>query len=302
MSLSSTTGQVPNYAQLLGQSLGGLNANAMGISAAQGAANQQNALFNAGLNRAQTTTPMGSISYQTTIDPATGLPTVNQNIGLNPTLSGAMQTAQGSAANALQNSASSPGVGTLTPNVNASMGDPAIQNAIQQSYNAQTGLLQPTFGIQQETLDTQLANQGLQPGTDAYNNAKNLLAQQQNNAYTQIANNATQTGMGYQSQLFNQALQNAQLGNQTANQPLNQLLALNSGSQVQAPQMAGSNAIPTDVLGAAQLGMQGNLNSYNASTANNNALLGGLFGLGNAGLSAYATNPSAFNNLFSSIF
>ena len=275
--------------------------NSAGLAGMQNAYNTGTANYNAALNRVNQYTPMGSSTFQSSIDPTTGLPSWNQNVNLNPTLQGAMSTAQGSAANALQNSAASPGVGQLTSNVSQSMGDPAIQNAINQQYQAQTGLLQPTFGIQQQSLDTQLANQGLQPGTDAYNNAKNLLAQQQNNAYTQVANNATQTGLAEQNQLFGQQLQNAQLGNTVANQPINQMLALNSGTQIQAPTPAQSNAIPTNVLGAAQLGYGANVNAYNASTANQNAMLGGLFGLGNAGLGAYATNPTAFNNLFSSI-
>jgi hypothetical protein len=304
----TTAGAGTNYGQQLGAALGGLtnsfgglNANAGGIASTQNLANQGTALFNAGLNRANTTTPWGTQSYSTSIDPNTGLPVVNQNVSLNPTLTGAQQTAQQSAAASLGRGAGS-NVGQITGNVSQSMGDPAIQQAIQSQYNAQTGLLQPTFGMQSSMLDTQLANQGLQPGTDAYNNAKNLLAQQQNNAYTQIANNATQQGIGYQNQLFGQQLQNANLGNQAANQPLNQLLALNSGSQINAPNMAQSNAVPTDVLGAANLGYQGNVNAYNAQTGNQNAMMSGLFGLGGAGLNAYATNPDVFNGLFSSIF
>jgi len=305
----TTAGAGTNYGQQLGAALGGLtnsfgglNANAGGIASTQNLANQGTALFNAGLNRASNvTTPWGTQSTSTSIDPITGLPTVNQNVSLDPTLAGAQQTAQQSAAASLGRGAGS-NVGQITGNVSQSMGDPAIQQAIQSQYNAQTGLLQPTFGMQSSMLDTQLANQGLQPGTDAYNNAKTLLAQQQNNAYTQIANNATQQGMGYQNQLFGQQLQNAQLGNQAANQPLNQLLALNSGSQINAPNLPTSNAVPTDVLGAANLGYQGNVNAYNAQTGNQNAMMSGLFGLGGAGLNAYATNPSVFNGLFSSIF
>lgn len=301
--------QPTNYGQQLSQglygltnSLGGLNTNAGGVAATQNLANQGTALFNAGLNRVNSTTPWGTQSYSMGIDPNTGLPVANSNVSLNPTLQAAQTTAQQNALNSLNQGAQSQGIGQLTGNVSQSMGDPAIQNAINSQYKAQLGLLQPTFGIQQEQLQSQLANQGLQQGSEAYNNAENLLAQQQNNAYTQAANNATQQGMGYQNQLFGQQLQNAQLGNTVANQPLNQLLALNSGSQIQAPQAATSNALPTDVLGAAQLGAQGNLNSANLAAGNQGMLTSGLFGLGSAGLGAYATNPSAFNNLFGSIF
>jgi len=61
----------------------------------------------------------------------------------------------------------------LTSNVNQSMGDPAIQNAIQSQFKAQMDCLQPTFGIQSEQLDTQLPTKGCSLGREAYNNAKN---------------------------------------------------------------------------------------------------------------------------------
>ena len=284
--------------QLNGYVGNGLQVNPGGIAGTQNTLNQGTSLWNAGLNRVNSSTPWGSTSYGVSIDPKTGMPTATSNLSLNPTLTQAQNSAQSSALNSLQNSANSQGIGTLTGNVNQSMGDPAIQNAIQSQYNAQMGLLQPTFGIQSEQLDSQLANQGLTPGSEAYNNAKNLLSQQQNNAYTQVANNATQGGLAQQNQMFNQSLQNANLGNSVANQPLNQLLALNSGSQVNAPQAATSNAVGTDVLGASQLANQGNLNQYNANTGNQNAMLSGLYGVGNSLLNAYATNPNIFSNLF----
>src|SRR5882762_9955430 len=117
----ATTGAPgPNYGQQLGAALGGLtnsfgglNANAGGIAGTQNLANQGTALFNAGLNRANTTTPWGTQSYSTSIDPNTGLPVVNQNVSLNPTLAGAQQTAQQSAAASLGRGAGS-NVGQIT--------------------------------------------------------------------------------------------------------------------------------------------------------------------------------------------
>src|SRR6267378_6740806 len=81
-----------NYGQQLGAALGGLtnsfgglNANAGGIASTQNLANQGTALFNAGLNRtSNVTTPWGTQSTSTSIDPITGLPTVNQNVSLDP--------------------------------------------------------------------------------------------------------------------------------------------------------------------------------------------------------------------------
>jgi hypothetical protein len=286
----------------------GLTVNPGGIAGAQNVANQANSLWNAGLNRVNSSTPWGTTSYGVSIDPTTGLPTATSNLSLNQTLTQAQQQAQKNALGTLQAAGASPGVGNITSNVNASMGDQAIQDAVQKSYAAQMGLLQPTFGIQSETLDSQLRNQGLQPGSEAYNNAKNLLAQQQNNAYVQAVGSAEQQGIGLQNQMFGQALQNAQLGNTAATLPLNEYLALNSGSQVNAPQAPASNALPTDVTGAAQLATQGNLNQYNANTGATNSLLSGLYGVGNSLLGAGLTNANnpnglgLFSNLWQGLF
>jgi len=61
--------------------------------------------------------------------------------------------------------------------------------------------------------DQALANQGIMPGSEAYNQAKQQLAQQQNDLLTQ----ASLGGAQVQNQMYNQALANANLGNQ-ANQ------------------------------------------------------------------------------------
>lgn len=249
--------------------------------------NYATANYNKALNNNNVSTPWGSMTYQQTgTDPKTGAPIWSTNIGLNKNLQNTLNSQQGNNANVNQNAG-----GSLASQINqnaqtglgVSMGDPAIQNAIDSQYKAQTGLLQPTFGIQKEQLDTQLANQGLQPGSDAYNNAKTLQAQTQDNAYSQIANNAVQGGLAQQNQMFGQQVT-------AQNNPLNQYLALQNGTQVQNPTFPTQNtssAAGTNVLGGYQLGYQGGLNGYNAATGNKNSLLGGLVGLGQVGASLY---------------
>lgn len=60
--------------------------------------------------------------------------------------------------------------------------------------------LQPIFNQQSSNLEAQLRNQGLQPGTEAYNNAKNLLARNQGD----VTNQYLQQN---EAQAFDQALQ-----------------------------------------------------------------------------------------------
>ena len=61
-----------------------------------------------------------------------------------------------------------------------------------------------------------------------------------------------------------------------------ELMALLGGQQVQLPQFQAS--APIDVLGPEQLALTGQLAQFNAEQANQQAALGGLFGLGSAGL------------------
>ncbi len=73
------------------------------------------------------------------------------------------------------------------------------------------------------------------------------------------------------------------------NQPINEITALMSGSQVQTPQfgIAQSAMIPTtDYAGIRQQGFQNQQANYQQQNANYQAMLGGLFGLGRAGITA----------------
>jgi len=74
------------------------------------------------------------------------------------------------------------------------------------------------------------------------------------------------------------------------NQPINEITALLSGSQVATPQfgIAQSAMIPTtDYAGIRQQGFQNQMANYQQQNANYQAMLGGLFGLGRAGIQAY---------------
>lgn len=262
------------------------------INQQQQGANYGTAAFNKALNNNNVTTPWGSMTYtQTGTDPTTGAPIWSTNVGLNNNQQSALSGQQGAGAS-ISNGALGSLAGQINQNagqpLSQSMGDPAIQNAINSQFKAQTGLLQPTFGMQSSMLDTQLANQGLQPGTDAYNNAKNLLAQQQNNSYTQIANNAEQTGLAQQNQMFGQQVT-------AQNNPINQYASILGATGVQNPAFPTQNtsaAPATNVTAPYQLAYQGGLNQSNYATGTQNNLLSGLVGLGQTGATLYGMNQS----------
>jgi len=78
------------------------------------------------------------------------------------------------------------------------------------------------------------------------------------------------------------------------NQPINEISALLSGSQVQTPQfgIAQSAMIPTtDYAGIRQQGFGNQMANYQQQNANYQAMLGGLFGLGSAGITAGFPRP-----------
>lgn len=164
------------------------------------------------------------------------------------------------------------------------------------AYNAAKERLDPQWAQQQSMLDTQLVNQGLHPGTEAYDNASRNLNFAKNDAYQQAQNAAYSQGLAgatfgnqAQQQAYNQALQQREL-------PLNEISALMSGSQVQQPQFQNYSsqqvgAAPT--FGGAQAQGQYGMNAYNQQVGQQNALTSGLFSLGGAGALGYAMQPAA---------
>jgi hypothetical protein len=64
--------------------------------------------------------------------------------------------------------------------------------------------LQPSLTRQSASSDVQLANQGIMPGSEAYNTAKTLLSQNQNDALTSAIVNGMQTGLQANNQAYNQ--------------------------------------------------------------------------------------------------
>lgn len=119
-------------------------------------------------------------------------------------------------------------------------------------------------------MEQRLANQGLQPGTPAYDDAMRNLTYGQEKGRNDFLLGAYNTGM-------NTALTER-------NQPLQEVNALMSGSQVSQPTF--TNTPQTGVNGTDVAGLINN--QYNQQNANYQAKLGGLFGLGSAALGGWA--------------
>jgi hypothetical protein len=147
-----------------------------------------------------------------------------------------------------------------------------------QSYqDAYMQRLAPQIAQNREMTTASLANQGIVPGTQAYDNAMRQQQQKENDLLLGATTQGFGVGQQANQQAYNQAMTNYNL-------PLNTLSALRTGSQVQnptfinAPQQATTSG--ADLLTAAQATGQYNLGASNASSAAQSGFNQGLMGLG----------------------
>ena len=258
-----------------------------GAANATAAGNLEAARATAAANRTNQITPYGNLTY--TANPGTDpygntLYTATQTLApaqqdiLNSTNTlnqGLMDTAN-TGLNYANTILSQPGVDTSK--LPSTGFDPG------QSYqDAMMSRLAPQIDRENAQLEQQLANRGIAAGTDAYNQAKTLQAQNQNDRLNSATVQGMNTGLaanqqGFQQQAYNQM------------QPINVINALRTGSQVTNPQFANTpqqaNTAGPDLLGATNAQYQNQLSAYNANQAANSGFLGGLMSLGGSALMA----------------
>ena len=141
--------------------------------------------------------------------------------------------------------------------------------------------LNPMFDQREENLRTRLANQGVRPGSAAYDAEMRQFGEGRNDAF----NNLLLSGRG----------QSVQEILAERNQPINEISALLSQSQVSQPNFI--NTPQTGVGGVDYTGMVNNnynqqMNAWsqqaNAARSQGNAMMGGMFGLASAGLGLFS--------------
>ncbi len=124
--------------------------------------------------------------------------------------------------------------GGLQTGLNESQVAQAPINAGTTAQQAIMERLMPQQARQRTSLETQLINQGLRPGAEAYNNAMTLLGQQENDQRTQATLQGLGLDMSANQQGFGQALQRGQFGNQAQQQDfLQRVQAGEFGNQAQ---------------------------------------------------------------------
>ena len=181
---------------------------------------------------------------------------------------GSTQWSQDANGNWTQNTSLTPGLQDAAQSLTQGLGnqlDPSASRdqAIQAAYGQATSRLDPQWAQRQQAQQAQLANQGLTPGSRAYDSQVQSTNNAQNDAYAQAMYGA-QTGAG--NAAFGQSL--------AANmQPYQQMQALQNLSRPAGFAQAGSTA---DAMA----------NQYGIDQAGKNSKMSGAAGLGSAAIAA----------------
>jgi hypothetical protein len=200
---------------------------------------QQTTAANVANNRINQVTPYGNSTYVQTGTDKYGNPTYTMNTTAAPFVQNAINAQGGQLASTygtpfqsptFNSAGDMPAMNYYGSRLNQQQFDPAKQLLALPKFDVNTQIDQsklPSYGInpgetyeaaimrrlepamqrQSQASDVQLANQGIVPGTRAYETAKQLLAQQQNDARTSAIVGGMDTGLRANQQAFGQGAQ-----------------------------------------------------------------------------------------------
>ena len=255
-SQGATADTVNPYAGATNPYLQAANAQAQGNLAGAQTATQA--------NRVNQNTLYGGLNYQQSTD-ANGNPTWTAN------QTGTDQT-QGL-------------VNSSLAGLQASINNPAYGINPGQTYSdAIMQRLAPQMAQSAESNKAALANQGIVPGTQAYDNAMRTFQQGQNDLLTSAQVQGMNTG------LQAQALQGTQAG---------QIKSLTTPNLINAPQQAA--VAGPDYTGALATQTNANIAAQNAALGQQTNHTAGLYGLGSAGILGLAANPGLVSSAASGL-
>lgn len=234
-------------------------------AAAQTASNKATAISQAELNNYNKVSPDGSMTYTQTGTNADGTPQFTQKTSLSAANQGIYDTDQATKQN----------IATIGKDQSAKIGDllgtpfsvdQSIANKIDSLGKTQ---LDPQWAANDTKQAASLANSGITPGSEAYDNAMRSYNASKNSAYNQLY-------LQGDAQAESESLANR-------NQPINEITALLSGSQVATPTFAANpntSVAGTDIAGITQNSYLDANQQAQQAVAGNNAMMGGLFSLG----------------------
>ena len=273
-------------------------------SNAQAAANEQTARIQGVINHPNMVTPYGTQNWTLSGDQWNGVTTLSpeqQALYNSQTQAGQGLTDLANAQIPRLQSAMASGINTAgLPDPIALQGDIVNRaNDVAKSlYDTGVARLQPQFDRQNQQTQQMLADRGIGAGSgDAWTNVNRDVAQQQNDALTQLSGQATQASGAEQNRLT-QLAQSLRSGNISEQENLRslpmqdiaQLLGTAPGTtQAQYPAPAPTQVAPTDVIGPIEQQYQSQVAAWQNQQRQQSQLLGGLFNLGGSALGGWAS-------------
>lgn len=225
-------------------------------AAAQSQMNRETAITQHGLNSTNQRTPYGNLTYNQIGTWEDGTPRYEAVQDLSPEMQELFNKYSGIASNLGD-------IGTtLTGNVKSKYGQPfELGNEATEGrlYELGSKRLDPRFAEEEDQLRTRLENQGLRPGTPAWEAEMRSMQEGKNDAYNQLL----LTG---RKQAGDELLTER-------NQGMNEMLALLSGTQVQQPNY--TNTPQTGVSGVDYAGLVNQ--NYAAESKAHSDMMSGMF-------------------------
>lgn len=245
------------------------------VGAAQTGTNVATAVANANLGNVNQITPDGSLTYTQSGTSTFTDPTTGQTYEI-PQYTATQALSEGGQAVYDQNQRADLNMATLAADqsgfLNEYMAEPFSYNPGAHEEWA-GGLYEQLNGDsmarQQEAMRTQMVNQGLTPGSQAYDDSMRGMYSGQQDARNRFMLDSY--GQGMQTALTQR------------NQPINEITALLSGSQVSQPNFVNTSMpsiATTDMAGLINNNYNQRLNNFNADQQRKAGLMGGLFDLG----------------------
>jgi hypothetical protein len=231
--------------------------NPYAVAAAQTAQNKETANYEMGLNMVNQVTPYGNLTYSGVNNGQPGSATATQT--LSPTQQKLLD--QSEKADFGMNDIALRQIDKVGGILDKpfQLGNEATEARLTELGSKR---LDPRISRERQSLEQDMMNRGIRPGSEAYNNMVGRFDESKNDAYNQLY----LTG---RSQAANEMLAER-------NQPLNEIIGLLNGQQIQQPSFTNTpqtNVANTDLAGLI-------MDNYKTKQSGYNATMGGLFGLG----------------------
>lgn len=259
---------------------------------AQGAANREAGIASQELSMVDQITPYGNLIYDQTGTSEAGNPRYTATQTLSPVqqriLDQQNRAAEQYGATANRQLANVSGA-LARPIDYSGLGPAPVANEATRTATRDAILarLEPQFDRRRDALRTSLVNQGFEAGTAGYDEAMDEFTRAQNDAFLAAdaqAGDEMARMYGLEASQRDRAISEL---NQQRQIPLNELAAMMTGTQVQAPQFVSTprgQVNPADIMGATYASAGINQQNYAQEMANRRASMGGLYGILGAGV------------------